>query len=180
MSAAHPAAAIAAPSAVAPRKILWHRIALWSVLRLGPSSEYADWFDVDWGAGNQPLLMAVLGQRIAKLAGVEPRALIAHQHHQIARSSVGDDVEIDEDQLGRIALVAMGDGVDDCLAHRHAGPVGRVFVESQLMAHVFGDVLHMVQYVDGALQFKMNAREATAHAYGRSIVSECLRSPLPR
>ncbi|HMC15778.1 MAG TPA: carbohydrate ABC transporter permease [Albitalea sp.] len=34
MSAAHPAAAIAAPSAVAPRKILWHRIALWSVLLL--------------------------------------------------------------------------------------------------------------------------------------------------
>ncbi|WP_410789178.1 malto-oligosyltrehalose synthase [Kribbella sp. C-35] len=41
--------------------------ALWSVLRLGPGSQYADWFDVDWGAGNQPLLMAVLGQRIGKV-----------------------------------------------------------------------------------------------------------------
>ncbi|HEY3509981.1 MULTISPECIES: malto-oligosyltrehalose synthase [Kribbella] len=41
--------------------------ALWSVLRLGPGSPYADWFDVDWGAGNQPLLMAVLGQRIGKV-----------------------------------------------------------------------------------------------------------------
>ncbi|NUR94797.1 MAG: malto-oligosyltrehalose synthase [Kribbellaceae bacterium] len=41
--------------------------ALWSVLRLGPGSPYADWFDVDWGAGNQPLLMAVLGRRIGKV-----------------------------------------------------------------------------------------------------------------
>ncbi|MFC5264956.1 malto-oligosyltrehalose synthase [Kribbella qitaiheensis] len=41
--------------------------ALWSVLRDGPSSPYAEWFDVDWGAGNQPLLMAVLGHRIGKV-----------------------------------------------------------------------------------------------------------------
>jgi (1->4)-alpha-D-glucan 1-alpha-D-glucosylmutase len=41
--------------------------ALWSVLRLGPGSPYAAWFDVDWGAGDQPLLMAVLGQRIGKV-----------------------------------------------------------------------------------------------------------------
>ncbi len=41
--------------------------ALWSVLRDGPSSPYAEWFDVDWGSGNQPLLMAVLGQRMGKV-----------------------------------------------------------------------------------------------------------------
>ncbi|MGY4772730.1 malto-oligosyltrehalose synthase [Kribbella sp. CWNU-51] len=41
--------------------------ALWSVLRDGPGSPYADWFDVDWGSGNQPLLMAVLGQRIGRV-----------------------------------------------------------------------------------------------------------------
>jgi (1->4)-alpha-D-glucan 1-alpha-D-glucosylmutase len=41
--------------------------ALWSVLRDGPGSPYAEWFDVDWGAGNQPLLMAVLGQRIGRV-----------------------------------------------------------------------------------------------------------------
>ncbi|MDX2968762.1 malto-oligosyltrehalose synthase [Kribbella solani] len=41
--------------------------ALWSVLRLGPGSQYAEWFDVDWGSGNQPLLMAVLGRRIGKV-----------------------------------------------------------------------------------------------------------------
>jgi (1->4)-alpha-D-glucan 1-alpha-D-glucosylmutase len=41
--------------------------ALWSVLRDGPGSPYAEWFDVDWGSGNQPLLMAVLGNRIGKV-----------------------------------------------------------------------------------------------------------------
>jgi (1->4)-alpha-D-glucan 1-alpha-D-glucosylmutase len=41
--------------------------ALWSVLRDGPGSPYAEWFDVDWGSGNQPLLMAVLGHRIGKV-----------------------------------------------------------------------------------------------------------------
>ena len=41
--------------------------ALWSVLRLGPGSPYAEWFDVDWGSGNQPLLMAMLGHRIGKV-----------------------------------------------------------------------------------------------------------------
>ncbi|TDO50652.1 (1-_4)-alpha-D-glucan 1-alpha-D-glucosylmutase [Kribbella sp. VKM Ac-2527] len=41
--------------------------ALWSVLRDGPGSPYAEWFDVDWGSGDQPLLMAVLGQRIGKV-----------------------------------------------------------------------------------------------------------------
>ncbi|HET6294617.1 MAG TPA: malto-oligosyltrehalose synthase [Kribbella sp.] len=41
--------------------------ALWSVLRDGPASPYAEWFDVDWGSGNQPLLMAVLGQRIGRV-----------------------------------------------------------------------------------------------------------------
>ncbi|GAA0612741.1 malto-oligosyltrehalose synthase [Kribbella sandramycini] len=41
--------------------------ALWSVLRDGPGSPYAEWFDVDWGSGNQPLLMAVLGNRIGQV-----------------------------------------------------------------------------------------------------------------
>jgi (1->4)-alpha-D-glucan 1-alpha-D-glucosylmutase len=40
---------------------------VWSVLRDGPGSPYAEWFDVDWGSGNQPLLMAVLGQRIGRV-----------------------------------------------------------------------------------------------------------------
>ncbi|HEY8720078.1 malto-oligosyltrehalose synthase [Pengzhenrongella sp.] len=42
----------------------WHNRALWSVLEHGPDSEYADWFDVDWSAGEGALLMPVLGDRI--------------------------------------------------------------------------------------------------------------------
>ncbi len=38
--------------------------ALWSVLRDGPGSPYARWFDVDWSVPSHALLMAVLGDRI--------------------------------------------------------------------------------------------------------------------
>jgi len=38
--------------------------ALWSVLRDGPASPYADWFDVDWSVPDRAILMPVLGERI--------------------------------------------------------------------------------------------------------------------
>ncbi len=38
--------------------------ALWSVLRDGPSSQFARWFDVDWSVPDRAVLMAVLGDRI--------------------------------------------------------------------------------------------------------------------
>ncbi len=38
--------------------------ALWSVLRDGPGSPYASWFDVDWTTESRALLMPVLGNRI--------------------------------------------------------------------------------------------------------------------
>jgi (1->4)-alpha-D-glucan 1-alpha-D-glucosylmutase len=38
--------------------------ALWSVLRDGPSSPFARWFDVDWTAASRAILMPVLGKRI--------------------------------------------------------------------------------------------------------------------
>ncbi|MFJ3232015.1 malto-oligosyltrehalose synthase [Streptomyces sp. NPDC086787] len=43
--------------AMAPR----HNRALWEVLREGPGSPYARWFDIDWDAGNGQLLLPVLG-----------------------------------------------------------------------------------------------------------------------
>jgi (1->4)-alpha-D-glucan 1-alpha-D-glucosylmutase len=56
--------------------------ALWSVLRDGPGSLYARWFDVDWAAQDRTLLMPVLGNRIGEcllageitldLSGAEP------------------------------------------------------------------------------------------------------------
>ncbi|WP_129337122.1 malto-oligosyltrehalose synthase [Cellulomonas endophytica] len=42
----------------------WHNRQLWSVLRLGPESPFASWFDVDWSAGDGAVLMPVLGDRI--------------------------------------------------------------------------------------------------------------------
>ncbi|MGZ4638185.1 MAG: malto-oligosyltrehalose synthase [Actinomycetes bacterium] len=38
--------------------------ALWSVLRDGPASSYAGWFDVEWAAQERAILMPVLGRRI--------------------------------------------------------------------------------------------------------------------
>ncbi len=38
--------------------------ALWSVLRDGPASPYAAWFDVEWAAQERAILMPVLGRRI--------------------------------------------------------------------------------------------------------------------
>jgi len=40
--------------------------ALWSVLRDGPASSYAYWFDVDWAAQERAILMPVLGRRIGQ------------------------------------------------------------------------------------------------------------------
>ena len=41
--------------------------ALWSVLRTGPASPYARWFDVEWEAQERALLMPVLGRRIGEV-----------------------------------------------------------------------------------------------------------------
>ena len=37
---------------------------LWSVLRDGPTSPYAHWFDIDWATPEHALVMPVLGQRL--------------------------------------------------------------------------------------------------------------------
>ncbi|MER7110798.1 malto-oligosyltrehalose synthase [Streptomyces sp. NPDC000229] len=53
--------------AAAPR----HNRALWEVLRDGPSSPYARWFDIDWAAGGGKVLLPVLGGRVGdELAGM--------------------------------------------------------------------------------------------------------------
>jgi (1->4)-alpha-D-glucan 1-alpha-D-glucosylmutase len=40
--------------------------ALWSVLRDGPDSPYASWFDIDWTAQHGAVLLPVLGRRIGQ------------------------------------------------------------------------------------------------------------------
>lgn len=50
----------------------WHNLQLWSVLRDGPRSPYADWFDV---ALDEPILMPVLGRRIGKVLADEELVL---------------------------------------------------------------------------------------------------------
>ncbi|WP_351222205.1 malto-oligosyltrehalose synthase [Streptomyces sp. NPDC002133] len=65
--------------AAAPR----HNRALWEVLREGPASPYARWFDIDWDAGGGKVLMPVLGRRLGDdLAAlrVEGRTLRYGEH----------------------------------------------------------------------------------------------------
>ncbi|MFL6099918.1 MAG: malto-oligosyltrehalose synthase [Actinomycetales bacterium] len=45
----------------------WRNAALWSVLRDGPLSPCAPWFDVDWSVEQAALLMPVLGRRIGQV-----------------------------------------------------------------------------------------------------------------
>jgi (1->4)-alpha-D-glucan 1-alpha-D-glucosylmutase len=40
---------------------------LWSVLRDGPGSPFADWFDVDWSVPDHAVMMPVLGKRIGQV-----------------------------------------------------------------------------------------------------------------
>ncbi|MFB7245849.1 malto-oligosyltrehalose synthase [Streptomyces populi] len=51
--------------AMSPR----HNHALWEVLREGPESPYARWFDIDWDAGGGRLLLPVLGDRLGAEIG---------------------------------------------------------------------------------------------------------------
>lgn len=51
--------------AMAPR----HNHALWEVLREGPGSPYARWFDIDWDAQGGRLLLPVLGDRLGTEIG---------------------------------------------------------------------------------------------------------------
>ncbi len=44
----------------------WRNAQLWSVLRDGPHSPYARWFDVDWTTPQRAMLMPLLGRRISE------------------------------------------------------------------------------------------------------------------
>ncbi|MGW8948618.1 malto-oligosyltrehalose synthase [Streptomyces sp. NPDC055709] len=57
--------------------------ALWEVLREGPGSPYARWFDIDWDAGGGRVLMPVLGGRLGQELGslrVEGQVLHYGEH----------------------------------------------------------------------------------------------------
>ncbi|THC49272.1 malto-oligosyltrehalose synthase [Streptomyces sp. A1499] len=60
-----------------------HNHALWEVLREGPGSAYAHWFDIDWEAGGGRVLLPVLGGRLGDELGVlrvDGDVLRYHEH----------------------------------------------------------------------------------------------------
>ncbi|MEU2773060.1 malto-oligosyltrehalose synthase [Streptomyces sp. NPDC007162] len=65
--------------AMSPR----HNHALWEVLREGPKSPYARWFDIDWEAQGGQLLVPVLGAPVGEVLGqltVDGEVLRYHEH----------------------------------------------------------------------------------------------------
>ncbi|MFJ3250386.1 malto-oligosyltrehalose synthase [Streptomyces sp. NBC_01788] len=74
--------------AMAPR----HNHALWEVLREGPSSPYARWFDIDWEAQDGKVLLPVLGHPVGREAGAlkaDGDVLRYHDHAFPLREGTG-------------------------------------------------------------------------------------------
>ncbi|MFF0446621.1 malto-oligosyltrehalose synthase [Streptomyces sp. NPDC004609] len=72
-----------------------HSPALWEVLREGPSSPYARWFDIDWEAGGGKVLLPVLGGRFGdELAAMRVEGDVLHygEHRFPLRGPVPDEV----------------------------------------------------------------------------------------
>src|SRR3954447_9599602 len=123
---------------------------LWQVLKNGPQSSYARWFDVDWSA-HQPILIPVLGQRIgAVLASGEitldrstsEPVLRYHEHVWPVRPGTEDLplAELVDAQHYRLAYWRVGDeelnyrrffDVDTLAAIRVEDP--QVFAESHAL-----------------------------------------------
>ncbi|GAB2858818.1 malto-oligosyltrehalose synthase [Streptomyces deserti] len=75
--------------AMAPR----HNRALWEVLREGPKSPYARWFDIDWEAQDGQVLLPVLGGPLGEVIGelrVDGDVLRYYDHAFPLREGTGD------------------------------------------------------------------------------------------
>lgn len=75
--------------AMSPR----HNHALWEVLREGPKSPYARWFDIDWAAQGGRLLLPVLGAPLGDVLGqlvVDGDVLRYHGHAFPLRAGTAD------------------------------------------------------------------------------------------
>ncbi|CAM5327645.1 Malto-oligosyltrehalose synthase OS=Streptomyces tendae OX=1932 GN=treY PE=4 SV=1 [Streptomyces tendae] len=75
--------------AMSPR----HNRALWEVLREGPESPYARWFDIDWQAQDGRLLLPVLGAPVGEVLGdlrVDGDVLRYHEHAFPLRDGTAD------------------------------------------------------------------------------------------
>ncbi|OIJ88939.1 malto-oligosyltrehalose synthase [Streptomyces colonosanans] len=66
--------------ALSPR----HNRPLWEVLREGPASPYARWFDIDWDAQGGQLLLPVLGRRLGQdIGNLKVDGDVLHCHDQV-------------------------------------------------------------------------------------------------
>jgi (1->4)-alpha-D-glucan 1-alpha-D-glucosylmutase len=100
--------------------------ALWSVLREGPESEFARWFDVDWSVPANAILMPVLGNRIGKVvadgeltldrSGAEP--VLKYFDHEFPIRSGTEDLPLPELLVRQWYRLAWWRVADDELNYR--------------------------------------------------------------
>ena len=99
------------PNHMAVPTPVWRNRELWSVLARGEASPFAHWFDVDWSAGNDALLMPVLGMRIGKV---------------LASGELEVSELTDEEREGLGELAADPEMTDRVLRyHEHVFPIAR-------------------------------------------------------
>ncbi|MEU3505316.1 malto-oligosyltrehalose synthase [Streptomyces hundungensis] len=70
-----------------------HNRVLWDVLRAGPSSPYASWFDIDWEAGGGrvllPVLAGPLGEEVARLTVRDGELHYGEERFPLRESTAG-------------------------------------------------------------------------------------------
>ena len=88
--------------------------------------------------------------------------------------------EIDEDELGRVVVVAVVMALMTDSRTAIAVQCSDSSSRPELPRDVFGDRLNEVQRVYRAVDFEMHILETAGHRFGRSIVSRWLQSPLRR
>src|SRR3954447_25325600 len=100
--------------------------ALWAVLRDGPDSEFARWFDVDWTVAANAVLMPVLGQRIGQVvragelsvdrSGPEP--VLRYFDHEFPIRPGTEDLALPDLLVRQWYRLAWWRGADDELNYR--------------------------------------------------------------
>ena len=68
-----------------------------------------------------------------------------------------------EDAFADVAVVAVGDGVDDGLADGHAHPMHGIVVQAGVARDMIGDDLYQIDHVERARELEANNRGSVSH-----------------
>ena len=89
-------------------------------------------------------------------SGSKPSPWSRTRIDELAGGAGGDHREFDGHQLGRVAPVAVLDGVDDRFADRHADPMLRILVEAEVPSELVADRLDQIDHLEQARELQAN------------------------